>query len=146
MPERDRFAAWYELYPAAPVFVSIRVCTDEPFGVDVGVNGTGAWVSFGSCGVYSKWGMAFSPDPTTAEWVVEAGGSWPVPDFPAIDFSRLGYQDGTETFSGIAAPIFMQTMSDEALDYFPYDINQFATPSESSNGQFSLTYSTQSSL
>src|SRR5208282_79622 len=79
---------WYEAYPNLPVYRGGTPCdgNNYPYGVDLGINSTGAWVNYGSCGITKISGVKFVPDQTTAEWVVEAWG--PLPSFPNFNFFK----------------------------------------------------------
>lgn len=146
------YTAWYEALPAASVPVPLTVCTNEPFTVDLTLNGTGAWATFGSCGSYTAHVKDFVPDETTAEWVVESPGlsaGDPFMNFPTIDFGVGTYYDGGRgtTLSGPSAPLMEWTATDQVLEnVLPYYLYQFANPSYYSTGGFSVSYSQQSSL
>jgi hypothetical protein len=133
---------WYEAAPNPVQFVGGSPCDGSgyPFLVQVGINSTGAWANYGSCGMVQISGVQFKPDQTTAEWVVEASGV--LPNFPSIGFFDCGYTDGKTTYTTFAAPIEAQVLTDEALyNTFPYYIDQFVTPSYVNQAAFTEQYS-----
>lgn len=143
--------AWYD-YPGGLVYVPLTVCTNEPFTVDLTINGTGAWATFGSCGSYTAHVRDVVPDETTAEWVVESLGpetsGYAFMNFPTIDFGVGTYYDGGRgtTMGGPSAPLMEWTAIDQVLSGVSPFVYQYATPSFYSTTGFDVSYSQQSSL
>ena len=138
------YTAWYEAYPWASVPVPVTVCTNEPFTVDLTINGTGAWATFGSCGSYTAHVKDFVPDETTADWVVEEVKGSPIMNFPTIDFGVGTYYDGGRgtTLSGPSAPLMeLNAINPTLNNTFPYYQNQYADPTYYTTSGFDVSYS-----
>lgn len=136
---------WYETDPGSIHYVGGTPCdgSEYPFGVDIGVDAQGAWVDYGSCGVTQISGVQFTPDKTTAEWVVEVPLTLgPSPNFPNFSFFDCGYTDGGTTYSSFAAPIESVTLTHElALSGNYAQFDQSVTPSYVGTDNFTEEYS-----
>ncbi len=139
---------WYEEAPAYPVWINGVVCDGSgyPFSITVGVESSGVYANLGSCDVVTEGPFAdFTPDQTTAEWVVEESGGFPYPGMPAFNFYDLGYEDGSTGYgsyaklpSNLSAPLFLtQSVNAAAWDNpAVYGTCEWAVPSSLSGEQF----------
>lgn len=136
---------WYEAWPNPVQYVGGTPCDgpNYPFGVDLGVNSQGAWIDYGSCGVVKVSGLQFTPDQTTADWVVEAPvGYGPYPSFPNFNFFQCGYIDSGTAYSSFSAPIMSLTAIHQlALNGNYAQFNQTVTPSWVGSDYFTEQYS-----
>ena len=86
---KPSYSVWYELVPAAPVTIKLKLAAGDQFSASVGVTGTTVALRIANLTrgtVFTKSLQMASPDLTSAEWIAEApsscsgyGGCRPLP-------------------------------------------------------------------
>lgn len=134
-------SAWYELLPAPPVQLDLKVSPGDHMSASVDVHGSSVTitVSNATTGQHVTKTAAMTdtqPDVTSAEWIAEApsqcdssGGCEPL---PLADFGKVGFTNATATSSGHTG-----TVSDSAWTAEPVTLS-------ASNGTIDVSTGTTS--
>ena len=119
--------AWYELLPAPPVQLDLKVSAGDHMSSSVTVNGTNVTitVSDGTTGQSTTKNLTMTdtqPDVSTAEWIAEApsqcDGSGGCQPLTLADFGKVGFTNATATASGHTG-----TVSDSAWNTQPVTLS-----------------------
>jgi hypothetical protein len=96
--------AWYELFPAPPVYVNVNVSANDEMTGNVSLDKeSGAWyfliLDLTNNSYYAS-EFSFNPDQTTSDWILEVpGGQGPVPKIMGkVTFSRSMWADNAGNF------------------------------------------------
>ncbi len=101
--------AWYELLPAPPMQLDLKVSAGDHMSSTVTVNGTNVTitVSDGTTGQSTTKNLTMTdtqPDVSTAEWIAEApsqcDGSGGCQPLTLADFGKVGFTNATATATG----------------------------------------------
>ncbi len=120
---QPRYTTWYELIPAAPVTLSVKVAPGDEMVASVTVGGRDVTLrlrDLTSGARYSLTRPATTLDASSAEWILEAPSTCltegscetlPLSDFDSVSFASATATLGTRT-AGVASPYW----SDVALE------------------------------
>jgi len=104
---KPSYSVWYELVPAAPVTIKLKLAAGDQFSASVGVTGTTVALRIANLTrgtVFTKSLQMANPDLTSAEWIAEApssctrfGGCRPL---PLTNFGTALFTASTATGNG----------------------------------------------
>lgn len=119
--------AWYELVPAAPVRLDVKISPGDHVTGKVSVNGTNVTMSLSddTTGQSDSKTLAMtnpSPDTSTAEWIAEApsqcDGGGNCQPLPLTDFGKVDFTSASATANGHTG-----TISDSNWSSTPVQLN-----------------------
>lgn len=100
----DNLKAWYEMFPANPVYLFNVNNGDEMMSTVSFDTDTGKWYLYiGDLTTGTCYGdeFSFNPDTTTAEWIVETTGNSAVGNFNPVNFTQATWSDSNYTYQNI---------------------------------------------
>jgi Peptidase A4 family len=105
--------AWYELVPAAPVRMDLKVSSGDHISGKVTVNGTNVTVALSdsTTGQSAANNLTMNnPDTSSAEWIAEApsrcDGSGSCQPLPLADFKNISFSNASATANGHTGTIY----------------------------------------
>jgi hypothetical protein len=119
--------AWYELVPAAPVRLDVKISPGDHVTGKVTVNGNNVTMSLSDSTTGQSDSKTLpmtnpSPDTSTAEWIAEApsqcDGGGNCQPLPLTDFGKVGFTNASATANGHTGSI-----SDSAWSATPVQLN-----------------------
>jgi Peptidase A4 family len=128
--------AWYELVPAAPVHMDLKISPGDHVSGKVTVNGTNITVTLSdsTTGQSATKNLTMqNPDTSSAEWIAEApsqcDGSGGCQPLPLADFGKVSFTDASATANGHTG-----TISDSAWATQPVQLTPGASQFGSGGG------------
>jgi Peptidase A4 family len=117
------YSSWYELLPAGPVNLSLKVRPGDELSASVTVRGHGVTLRLRDLSTgarFTKTLRVSSIDDSSAEWIVEApsvcASSNACETLPLSDFGDVAFSSATATLDGHTAPIPRGDWSATALE------------------------------
>jgi Peptidase A4 family len=125
--------AWYELVPAAPVKLDLKISAGDHLTGKVTVNGTNVTVALSDTTTgqsVTKNLQMNNPDVSSAEWIAEApsscDGSGSCQPLPLTDFGNVSFSNSSATANGHTGTISDQNWTSTPVQLTPGAGNQFA--------------------
>jgi len=118
---RASYYAWYELLPAPPVLVPLRLRPGDEVSASVTMNGSGAALHFRDLTTHRAFIKSVGvrqPDSSSAEWIAEAPSecagngfcrTLPLDDFGSVTFSDAQAQTADGELDPVGDPEFLAT-------------------------------------
>ncbi len=118
--------AWYELVPAAPVRMDLKVSPGDHITGKVAVNGTNITVTLSdsTTGQSATKNLTMqNPDTSSAEWIAEApsqcGNGSGCQPLPLTDFGKVDFTDASATANGHTGTISDSAWASNAVQLSP---------------------------